>query len=217
MVDHLLSYYNRELEFLRKMGAAFADAHPRIAGRLRLTADAVEDPHVQQLLQSVAFLTARLRHRIDDDFPELTDALLGVLYPHYLHPVPAMSIVHFKPEPDLDASYVIPTGLELESEAVGGDSCRFRTCYDTTLWPVSVANASLTGRPLVAPNNPRATGAVASLRLTLEWMFFSALVIAYAPVVEMAVSDRRKIRAQQAKEKRKEEIREIAQTVKNLD
>ncbi len=55
------------------------------------------------------------------------------------------------------------------------------------------------------------------LRLTLEWMFFSALVIAYAPVVEMAVSDRRKIRAQQAKEKRKEEIREIAQTVKNLD
>ena len=131
MVDHLLSYYNRELEFLRKMGAAFADAHPRIAGRLRLTADAVEDPHVQQLLQSVAFLTARLRHRIDDDFPELTDALLGVLYPHYLHPVPAMSIVHFKPEPDLDASYVIPTGLELESEAVGGDSCRFRTCYDT--------------------------------------------------------------------------------------
>ncbi|MCB9958920.1 MAG: type VI secretion system baseplate subunit TssF [Rhodospirillaceae bacterium] len=168
MVDHLLSYYNRELEFLRKMGAAFADAHPRIAGRLRLTADAVEDPHVQQLLQSVAFLTARLRHRIDDDFPELTDALLGVLYPHYLHPIPAMSIVHFRPEPDLDANYVIPAGLELESEAVGGDSCRFRTCYDTTLWPVAVANASLTGRPLVAPNNPRASGAVASLRLTLE-------------------------------------------------
>ena len=168
MVDHLLPYYNRELEFLRKMGAAFADAHPRIAGRLRVTADAVEDPHVQRLLQSVAFLSARLRHRIDDDFPELTDALLGVLYPHYLRPIPAMSVVRFRPEADLDGHYTIAAGLELESEAVGGESCRFRTCYPTDLWPITIATASLTGRPLVAPNNPRAPGAIASLRLTIE-------------------------------------------------
>ena len=168
MVDHLLPFYNRELEFLRRMGAEFAEAHPRIAGRLRITADAVEDPHVQRLLQSVAFLTARLRHRIDDDFPELTDALLGVLYPHYLCPVPAMGVVRFRADPGLDAAYTIGAGLELESEPVGGDTCRFRTCYDTTLWPVRIATASLTGRPLVAPNNPRAAGAVASLRLGVE-------------------------------------------------
>ena len=89
MVDRLLPYYNRELTYLRRQGAEFADAHPRIAGRLRLTADAVEDPHVSRLIEAVAFLTARVRHKIEDDFPELTDALLGVLYPHYLRPRPS--------------------------------------------------------------------------------------------------------------------------------
>ena len=168
MVDRLLPYYNRELTYLRRQGAEFADAHPRIAGRLRLTADAVEDPHVSRLIEAVAFLTARVRHKIEDDFPELTDALLGVLYPHYLRPIPSMSIVQFVPLADLDAAYVLPAGTELETEAVAGETCQFRTGYPTTVWPVTIDAASLTGRPLVAPPNPRAGGAVASLRLTLR-------------------------------------------------
>ena len=79
-------------------------AHPKIAGRLRLAPDAVDDPHVARLLEGAAFLAARVHHRLDDEFPELTDALLGVLYPHYLAPVPSAAIVQFQPQPDLALS-----------------------------------------------------------------------------------------------------------------
>ena len=36
-----------------------------------------------------------MHHRLDDEFPELTDALLEVLYPHYLAPVPSCAVVQF--------------------------------------------------------------------------------------------------------------------------
>ncbi|HTK75544.1 MAG TPA: type VI secretion system baseplate subunit TssF, partial [Gemmataceae bacterium] len=78
MSDELLPLYNRELSFVRRLGAEFAKAHPKIAGRLRLGPDASEDPHVERLIQAFAYLNARTRAKLEDDFPELTDALLGV-------------------------------------------------------------------------------------------------------------------------------------------
>ncbi len=168
MADELLPYYNRELIYVRKLAAEFAEAHPKIAGRLRLSADAIEDPHVSRLIEAFAYLNARIQFKLDDDFPELTDALLGVLYPHYLAPIPSMAIVQFAGQPDLAVPYTVPAGVELETEPVGGEICRFRTCYPVTLWPIVLEAATLTGRPLVAPANPRAAGAVASLRLTLR-------------------------------------------------
>src|SRR3984957_13491622 len=101
MSDTLLPYYDRELSAIRALAAEFAHAHPKIAGPLRLSADSVDDPHVERLLEGVAFLGARVHQRLDDEFPELTDALLGVLYPHYLAPFPAAAITQFVPQPDL--------------------------------------------------------------------------------------------------------------------
>ena len=95
MSDELLPYYNRELAFLRRLGAEFAEAHPKIAGRLHLDADSAQDPHVERLVEAFALLSARTRFKIEDDFPEITDSLLGVLYPHYQAPVPSMAIVQF--------------------------------------------------------------------------------------------------------------------------
>ncbi len=170
MIDPLLPYYNRELTYIRKLAGEFAEAHPKIAGRLRMTGDVVEDPHVSRLIEAFAFLNARVRHKIDDSFPELTDALLGVLYPHYLAPIPSMAIVQFRGQRDLQSPYEVPAGTALDSEAVMGSECRFRTCYPVTLWPVELEAATLSGRPLVAPTNPRAPGAVGVLRLTLRCM-----------------------------------------------
>ena len=72
MSTELLPYYNQELEYVRKMGAEFAAAHPKIAGRLQLDRDGSEDPHVSRLIEAFAFLSARIRHKLDDDFPEVT-------------------------------------------------------------------------------------------------------------------------------------------------
>ncbi|MBV5335491.1 type VI secretion system baseplate subunit TssF, partial [bacterium] len=168
MVDHLLPYYNRELAFLRNLSGEFAEAYPKIAGRLRLSADTAEDPHVSRLLEGVAFLNGRIAAKLDDDFPELVDSLLEVLYPHYLSPIPSMAIAQFRCPPDLAGPYTLAAGTELDSEPVRGESCRFRTAYPATLWPIALENATLTGRPLVAPANPRAGDAVASLRLSLR-------------------------------------------------
>ncbi len=168
MSDALLPYYDRELRALRRLAAEFAEAHPKIAGRLRLAPDAVDDPHVERLLEGVAFLAGRVHHRLDDEFPELTDALLGVLYPHYLAPVPSCAIVQFHSQPDLLVPTQIAPGLALDTEPVRGETCRFRTAYPLTLWPVVIENVRLSGLPLAAPANPQAAGAVGVLRITLK-------------------------------------------------
>jgi type VI secretion system protein ImpG len=166
--DRILPYYSRELTFIRRLGAEFARENPKIAGRLRLAEESVDDPHVARLIESFAFLNARIRRKLDDDFPELTHALLSTLYPHYLAPVPSMSIVQFDPQEEMSSGQVVKKGELLETSPVDGEMCRFRTCYRTDVWPIEIEKAKLTGRPLVAPKVPVSTGAVASLWLGLR-------------------------------------------------
>ncbi len=168
MSDALLPYYNRELNALRVLAAEFAAANPKVAGRLRLAADGVDDPHVARLLEGVAFLAARVHHRLDDEFPELTDALLGVLYPHYLAPMPSCAIAQLVARPDLAVPAEVPAGLPIDTEPVRGEACRFRTAYPVTLWPIEVESVRLSGLPLAAPPHPGAKGAVAVLRIGLR-------------------------------------------------
>jgi type VI secretion system protein ImpG len=167
MPDDLLVYYERELSFLRQMGAEFAARYPKIAGRLLLEADGSEDPHVERLLQAFAFLAARIHHKLDDELPEMTDALLGVLYPHYLAPIPSMSIVQFILDPDrgkLTSGHRIERGARLYSQSVQGTSCRFQTCYPVTLWPIEVASARLDTPDHLGPV-PRSAAAVIRLEI----------------------------------------------------
>src|SRR5439155_6328273 len=135
------------LNAVRRLAADFAAAHPKIASRLRLTPDAADDPHVARLLEGTAFLAARVHHRLDDEFPELTDALLGVLYPHFLAPVPSAAILQFQSDPDLALPLNLPAGIALETEAVHGEACRFRTSWPITLWPIDIDTVRPSGPP----------------------------------------------------------------------
>jgi type VI secretion system protein ImpG len=160
--DPLLPYYERELTFLRQLGAEFASKYPKIASRLLLEADKCEDPHVERLIQAFAFLAARIHHKLDDEFPEITDALLGVLYPHYLAPIPSMSIAQFVLDHDqgkLTSGHRIPQGSMLYSQSVNGSPCRFRTCYPVTLWPLEVASARFDAPDRVSPS-PKAAAVI---------------------------------------------------------
>jgi type VI secretion system protein ImpG len=167
MPDELLTYYERELAFLRQIGAEFAAKYPKIASRLLLEANQSEDPQVERLIQGFAFLAARIHHKIDDEFPEITDALLGVLYPHYLAPIPSMSIVQFVIDPDqgkLTSGHLIPRGTPLYSQPVDGSPCRFRSCYPVTLWPLEVTAARIEE----PDRQRRSSEAVAAIRLELR-------------------------------------------------
>ncbi|MBL8793335.1 MAG: type VI secretion system baseplate subunit TssF [Planctomycetia bacterium] len=170
MSSELLPYYNRELTYIRHLAAQFAQEHPKIAGRLRLGPDTSEDPHVERLIEAFAYLTARVRHKIEDEFPEITESLLGVLYPHYQAPVPSMAIVqlHLDPEQNqLFTGYEVPRHTPLETEPVNGEPCRFRTCYPTTLWPIDLMLAELNKPPFSAPATLESPRAAAVLRLVL--------------------------------------------------
>jgi type VI secretion system protein ImpG len=144
MRDELLGYYERELVFLRQMGAEFARKYPKIAARLLLEGDKCEDPHVERLIEAFAFLAGRIRLKVDDEYPEISESFLNVLYPHYLAPIPSMAIVKFAPkESTLTAGFPIPRGTGLYSKPIEGSPCRFRTGYETTVWPIEVSTASL--------------------------------------------------------------------------
>jgi len=171
MSDELLPFYNREMAFLRQLGGEFADANRKIAGRLQLDASGSRDPHVERLIEAFAFLNARIRHKLDDDFPEVSESLLGILYPHYLAPLPSSAIVQFsldRHKGQLATGYRINRGEALETEPVEGQSCRYRTCYPVTLWPLEVKAAELRSAPWNAPASPFSSDATAVLRLALE-------------------------------------------------
>lgn len=135
------TYYQEELAFLREMGREFAAAHPAIAHMLE---SAGADPDVERLLEGVAFLTGRIRQKVDDEIPELFQAMMSLLWPHYLRPVPSTSIEQFLPMMEqLTGVVTIPRDTEVESVPVDGTSCRFRTCYDVEVAPVELAAATI--------------------------------------------------------------------------
>lgn len=169
MADELLPYYEKELAFIRQLGAEFSNEHPKIAGRLGINTDTIDDPHVSRLIESFAYLNARVQHKIDDDFPELSDALLSVLFPHYQRPIPSMSIVHFKgDEEQLESAYRIEKDTLLETEQFQGETVRFSTAYDTELLPIKVTSAALLGSPFTTPGSSDVKGAGAVLKISLE-------------------------------------------------
>lgn len=140
-MDDLLPHYERELAFLRTRAGDFARQYPKIAGRLQLSGDVGDDPHVERLIEAFAFLSARIHKRLDDDFPLFTEALLEVLYPHYLRPFPSCSIARFDlgaQASQMSKAVVVPRGTCLNSRPVKGVTCRFRTTADVKLLPLEV-------------------------------------------------------------------------------
>src|SRR3984893_7858054 len=144
MRDDLLLYYERELDYMRKSAAQFAEKHPKVASRLVLEPTKCEDPHVERLLEAFAFLAARIHLKLDDDFPEISEGLLSIVYPQLVRPLPSMSVVEFQLDSEkgkLTSGLKIDRGSSLFSKQISGIPCTFRTSYDTTLWPLTVSAA----------------------------------------------------------------------------
>jgi type VI secretion system protein ImpG len=171
MSDDLKDYYERELSFLRDMGAEFREKYPDIAGRLQLTPGTCEDPHVERLLEGVAFLTARVRAKIDDEYPEITDALTGLIFPHYQRPVPSMSIARFfsgAGQSGPAEGITIAPQARLRTRPAQGRECRFQTVYPVTLWPINVAGAQLHSGRVPVDDRPHDARALIQLSLHCE-------------------------------------------------
>ncbi|MBM4309123.1 MAG: type VI secretion system baseplate subunit TssF, partial [Deltaproteobacteria bacterium] len=134
-------YFQEELTHLRDLGKEFSRAHPALAPML---AGATPDPDVERLLEGVAFLTALLRQKLDDEFPEIINELMQLIWPHYLRPIPSTTLIAFTPKPNLRQSMTIPPGIQVASIPVEGTSCLFRTCYEVEVHPLVLVDASFT-------------------------------------------------------------------------
>lgn len=175
MDARLLSYYNRELRFMREMGAEFAEEFPKIAGRLGLDGFDCTDPYVERLLEGFAFLAARVQLKVDSQFPVFTQHLLEVVYPNYTSPTPAMTIAQFVPDPsegDLSSGFKIERGAILKGK-LGKDHktrCEFRTAQDVALWPVEISGAEYfaTRGAVATLNVPEPPGVKAGIRLRVK-------------------------------------------------
>jgi type VI secretion system protein ImpG len=170
-VEELLPYYERELGFLRRYSREFSERYPKIAGRLLIAGEVCEDPHIERMIESFALLNARVSKRLDDDYPQFTEALFEVLYPHYLRPFPSCSIARFDHSggaAQLTAAAEIARGTELNSRPVQGGACIFRTAYPVTVAPLALTRAAFSAI-LEAPEAVQAPpGATSSLSLTIE-------------------------------------------------
>lgn len=141
-------YYQDELSYLRELGAEFSAENPNLAPFLSREST---DPDVERLLEGFAFLSGRLRQKLDDELPELTHSLLQLMWPHFLRPIPAMTVVQFEPLAEAGGEErMVPRGVEIASRPLDGTSCKFRTGFDLLLVParvetVAVENTSRSG------------------------------------------------------------------------
>lgn len=168
MREELLGYYERELIFLRKMGAEFAQKYPKIAARLELDAEKTEDPHVERMIEAFAFLAGRISLKLDDELPEITEAFFNVLYPHYLAPIPSMAITQFSfgsPKDKLTAVQTLPRGTKVNSRPVAGTPCEFRTGYKVDLLPIELISAALESD---APKDGRGRYSECRIRMSMR-------------------------------------------------
>jgi type VI secretion system protein ImpG len=165
----LLFYYQEELSLIRKLSAEFAEQHPKIAGRLRLGKNSVEDPHTARLIEAFALNNAKLQYKLDNEFPEFSDALLTILHPHILSPIPSMAIVQFQIDPiKWRGKKTIPGDTRIVSDERYGEVCTFTTRYSVEILPLKIEKAVFRGKPFIAPSISKFNNACSVLHLTLR-------------------------------------------------
>jgi type VI secretion system protein ImpG len=80
-----------------------------------------------------------------------------------------MTRVRLSPRAEARGPAIVPRGTPLDTDPVRGETLRYRTCHDVTLWPIAIESAKLSGLPLAAPPHARLPGRAAGcLRLVLR-------------------------------------------------
>jgi type VI secretion system protein ImpG len=168
-MDELFAQYERELVTMRQLCREYAERYPKVAAKLQIGGEVCDDPHVERLIQSVALLCARVSKRLDDAYPQFTEALLNLLFPHYLRPFPSCAIARVMPPADGSGNgAAFARGTVLESAQVHGVHCKFQTAYDVTPSPAAITSARFDAviRPPSSTRLP--AGVTASIGIEFE-------------------------------------------------
>lgn len=169
-LDTFVTYYQRELAYLRRATTEFASAHPKIARRLELGQGETADPHVERLIETFAYLTGRLQRDLDDQYPLISTALLDILYPHLTTLIPPMTIAQMTDKGGVgraNEGILVAKDRILRARADQGAYVEFKNCYDTEVWPLQLTQAELIAADTLDQRLPEAR-TTRMLRLRLE-------------------------------------------------
>lgn len=145
-MQEILPYYLREMAYLKKSGRDFARRFPGVASALDFGPDGSRDPHVKQLLEAFAFLTARVQRNIDESLGDLAGSILETLAPSFVRPLPAISILQMSlnnEQGKVTNGFAVRSESECYTKAISGTEVRFRTCWGTLLWPLKLQRSRI--------------------------------------------------------------------------
>ena len=163
--------FQQELQALQHDAVAFAEAHPAQAAALRLTPSGSNDPQVQMLMQSFAFLNARVLHELEASKALLANALLEQIYPHLAAPVPCIAVAQLEVKPEAADGAVLARG-RLVHAPVNDDlgrrvNCQFQTTSEWPLSPLKVHRNALL-QPQAFPAHLQDTAVLSALCVRVE-------------------------------------------------
>lgn len=131
-------YYENELQKLREQAVEFAKTHPATAP---LLSGPSMDPGAERMLEGVAFLSGMLHQKLDDEFHKFIQETIEIIYPHFVRPLPSLSIVLFEPKSGQTDPVIVKSGTLLGANKIDGTSCQFQTLFDIEVNPVRVVSA----------------------------------------------------------------------------
>lgn len=150
MIDDLLPYYEKQLQEFGQQSRAFAQKYPKIAQRLSLNQEQIDDPHIERLIQAFSLVSARIDKKLTDSYDVFTRALFEVMFPQYLRPFPACTVVSFE-DPSklkqLTEAHIIPAQTTLKSRSIKGVQCEFKTTQTVRLLPISLTDLNFSTAP----------------------------------------------------------------------
>ncbi|NMP03852.1 type VI secretion system baseplate subunit TssF [Pseudoalteromonas arctica] len=133
-------YFDAQMRLLTQAGKQFAQFYPEHAGMLNIDALKDRDPHIERLLEGVAYLTAHTQKRLDESVPEVSEQVLRQLCPILLSYYPSSTVVQFKPKLAMQKTHSISKGLQLNPPKAKADNKKiiFSTTHGLDVVPLDV-------------------------------------------------------------------------------
>lgn len=149
-IEKLLPYYEKQLQEFSQQSREFSSKYPKIAQRLSLNQEQIDDPHIERLIQAFSLISARIDKKLDDSYETFTRSIFEVMFPQYLKPFPACSIVSFEDInkiKQLSNAHSIPQYTSLKSKSVRGVQCEYRTVRNVSLLPIALKSVNFKTHP----------------------------------------------------------------------
>lgn len=150
MIEELLPYYEKQLQEFGQQSRDFALKYPKIAQRLSLNQEQIDDPHIERLIQAFSLVAARIDKKLVDSYDVFTRSLFEVMFPQYLRHFPACTVVSFEDKnklKQLTEPHLIPKHTVLKSRSFKGVQCEFNTIRDVRLLPIALTSLNFKTMP----------------------------------------------------------------------